>query len=67
MHYQECMEERLVQLLGQKVQASEALDGKFSTDGLSGLSDAGESMGLALAESLLESMEQRQLLLRTAS
>lgn len=66
MHYEACMEQRLVELMGAKIQASESIDGRFSSDGLCSLSDAGESMGLALAKSLLESMGQRQLQLRTA-
>lgn len=67
MHYEECMEARLVQLMGEKVAASEAIDGRYSTDGLTTLSEnCGEAMGLALAKSLMESMQHRKLSLRTA-
>lgn len=68
LHYGECMESRLVELLGEKVAASEAIDGRYSTDGLAALSgSSGEAMGLALAKSLIESMQQRRPSLKTAS
>lgn len=58
MHYTHSMQARLMDLISAKIQASEAIDGKFSEDGLSSLSNISESMGLALARQLLETMRQ---------
>lgn len=67
LHYELCMQSRLMNLMSAKLQASEALDGKFSTDGLSALSNAGDSMGLALARQLLDTIAQQRSELATAS
>lgn len=60
LYYKSTMQQRFVELMAAKLQAAEAIDGRFTTEGLSSLSDAGESMGLALAKSLLESIKQRR-------
>jgi len=57
-HYEECLEQKMVNLMGAKIQASEAIDGKFSSDGLSALSDTSDAMGMALAKSLVASMQK---------
>ncbi|MCR9292019.1 MAG: polymorphic toxin-type HINT domain-containing protein [bacterium] len=58
-YYESTMQSRLAQLMAQKIQASEAMDGRFSEDGLAALSEAGGSLGIELAKQLLESLKGR--------
>ena len=60
LYYRATLQHRFIDLMAAKLQASEAIDGKFTNDGLAALSDAGESMGIALAKSLLESIKNRK-------
>jgi hypothetical protein len=60
LYYKGTMQQRCMDLMSAKLQAAEAMDGKFSTEGLASLSDAGEPMGIALAKSLLESIRQQE-------
>ena len=65
LHYLGTMQERFIHLMSAKLQAAEAIDGRFSLDGLAALSDSGESMGIALAKELLEAIKERELSLAT--
>jgi len=53
LHYQGTMQERALELVGKKLSASLAIEGKLTADGLASLS-AGEDMPLMLAKALIE-------------
>jgi hypothetical protein len=53
LHYQGTMQERALELVGKKLSASLAIEGKLSADGLASLS-SGEDMTLMLARALIE-------------
>ncbi|MGB6068290.1 MAG: helicase-related protein [Desulfomonilaceae bacterium] len=53
LHYSGTMQERALELVGKKLSASLAIEGKLTTDGLASLS-AGEDMTLMLARALIE-------------
>lgn len=53
MFYRGTLQHRMVNLMAAKLQAAEAIDGKFSSEGLAAMAEGGEAMGLALAKSLL--------------
>jgi len=53
LHYQGTMQERALELVGKKLSASLAIEGKLTSDGLASLS-AGEDMTLMLARALVE-------------
>lgn len=61
LFYNGTMQERFIHLMSAKLQAAEAIDGKFSLDGLAALSESGESMGIALAKELLQTIRGREL------
>ena len=54
MYYEDTMQERAMALMGRKLSAAEALEGKFSSDGLAAMVGEDESLELALAKSLAE-------------
>jgi len=53
LHYQGTMQERALELVGKKLSASLAIEGKLTDDGLASLS-SGEDMTLMLAKALIE-------------
>jgi len=53
--YQDTMQERALQLMGKKLQASLALEGKFSTDGLLALAE-GTDLATELARALVDGL-----------
>jgi len=57
MYYEDTMQERAMALMGRKLSAAEALEGKFSSDGLAAMVGEDESLELALAKSLAEQAE----------
>jgi len=57
LFYHETMQERAMSLMGKKLAASHAIEGKFSSDGLIALS-GGEAMEMALAKSLAEQIDE---------
>jgi hypothetical protein len=56
MFYQQTMQERAMKLMSQKIQASLALEGQFSADGLAAMADDGGSLTMELAKSLVENL-----------
>jgi hypothetical protein len=54
MYYEDTMQDRAMTLMGRKLMAAEALEGKFSSEGLAALVGEDESLELALAKSLAE-------------
>jgi hypothetical protein len=54
LYYASTMQERMLTLMGRKLMAAEALEGKFSSEGLAAMVGEDESMELALAKSLAE-------------
>lgn len=54
MYYEDTMQERAMALMGRKLTAAEALEGKFSSDGLAAMVGEDESLELALAKSMAE-------------
>jgi len=53
LHYRDTMQERALELVGKKLSASLAIEGKLTADGLASLS-AGEDMTLMLARTLVK-------------
>jgi len=53
-YYEETMQARAMKLMGDKIQAAESIEGKFSTTGLVALAGDEGSMELALARSLVD-------------
>jgi len=53
LHYRGTMQERALELVGKKLSASLAIEGKLTADGLASLS-SGEDMTLMLARALIE-------------
>jgi len=56
-YYAETMQARAMALMGKKMAAAKALQGKFSAEGLAALADDGESMAMALAKSLVNKID----------
>jgi len=56
LYYRPTMQERAMQLMGSKLEASLAIEGKFSTEGLLALT-AGEDMTTAMAKALVDGLE----------
>jgi hypothetical protein len=65
LYYAGTMQERAMDLMGRKLQASLALEGKFSSDGLAALADDGGSAEMELARSLVERLDLSSALPRT--
>lgn len=57
LYYQNTFQQRMADLMGRKVEAAEALDGKFSQGGLSSLSAGSGSVGIELAKQLMEKFD----------
>ena len=53
LHYTDTMQERAIELVGRKLSASLAIEGKLTDDGLASMC-AGEDMTLLLAKALVE-------------
>jgi SNF2 family DNA or RNA helicase len=56
LYYRPTMQERAMHLMGSKLEASLAIEGKFSTEGLIALT-SGEDMTTALAKALVDGLE----------
>lgn len=56
--YEGTMQTRALSIMGQKLVASESVEGKFSTEGLAALVGDDMSMEVALAKSLVEKIEE---------
>lgn len=56
-HYANTMQARALTLMGKKLVASQAIEGKFSTEGLAAMAGDDSTMETALARSLVEKME----------
>lgn len=56
-HYANTMQARAMTLMGRKLVASQAIEGKFSSDGLAAMAGDDASMETALARSLVENLE----------
>jgi hypothetical protein len=57
LYYEETMQERAMALMAQKLEASLALEGQFSADGLAALSADSGSLTMELAKSLVENLD----------
>lgn len=56
LYYQGTMQQKAVSLMGRKQQASRAVEGKFSAEGLAALLDGHDSIEMELAKSLTENL-----------
>jgi len=57
LYYQETMQARAMALMAQKLEASLALEGQFSVDGLAAMSADSGSLTMELAKSLVENLD----------
>lgn len=57
LYYEKTMQERAMQLMGKKLLAAEALEGKFSSEGLVAMA-GDDGVEMALAKSLSETMDE---------
>lgn len=57
-YYEKTMQARAMALMGKKLTAAQALEGKFSSDGLAALSGDDDNMEMALAKSLAENIHE---------
>jgi hypothetical protein len=57
LYYQETMQARAMALMAQKLEASLALEGQFSTEGLAAMSADSGSLTMELARSLIENLD----------
>lgn len=58
LYYQGTMQDRAIALMGKKLTAAEALEGKFSTEGLAAMAGEESNMEIALARSLVNRMDE---------
>ena len=56
-HYANTMQARAMTLMGKKLVASQAIEGKFSSEGLAAMAGDDVSMEMALAKSLIENLD----------
>lgn len=56
-HYAKTMQARALTLMGKKLVASQAIEGKFSSEGLAAMAGDDVSMEMALAKSLIENLD----------
>jgi hypothetical protein len=56
LYYQESMQARAIALMAKKLDASLALEGQFSSNGLAALCDDGGNMAMELAKSLVQNL-----------
>jgi hypothetical protein len=57
-HYEATMQDRAMALMGKKLTAAQALEGRFSSEGLVAMAGEGASVELALARSLVDRMDE---------
>jgi hypothetical protein len=57
LYYSGTMQDRAMTLMGRKIQASEAIEGKFSSEGLAAMGGEDGGMQMALAKSLVNQMD----------
>lgn len=58
LYYQHTMQDRAIALMGKKLTAAQALEGKFSSEGLVAMAGEDSNMELALARSLVDRMDE---------
>lgn len=58
LYYGGTMQDRAIALMGKKLTAAEALEGKFSTDGLAAMAGEDSNMEIALARSLVNRLDE---------
>lgn len=58
LYWEGTMQEKCVRLMGRKQQASKAVEGKFSAEGLAAMLDGHDSLEMELAASLADMIEQ---------
>lgn len=58
LYYQHTMQDRAIALMGKKLKAAQALEGKFSSEGLVAMAGEDANMELALARSLVNRMDE---------
>lgn len=57
-YYQDTMQERAMTLMGRKLSAANALEGKFSAEGLAAMAGDDENLEMALAKSLADGIKE---------
>lgn len=57
LYYEETMQARAMTLMGKKLSASQAIEGKFSSEGLAAMAGDEGTLELALAKSLVEKLD----------
>jgi hypothetical protein len=57
-HYQDTMQARAMSLMGKKLTAAQALEGRFSSEGLVAMAGEDANVEIALARSLVERMDE---------
>jgi hypothetical protein len=58
LHYQDTMQERAMALMGKKLTAAQALEGRFSSEGLVAMAGEDANVEIALARSLVERLDE---------
>jgi hypothetical protein len=58
LYYERTMQERAIGLMGKKLTAAQALEGKFSSEGLAAMAGEDANMEIALARSLVNRIEE---------
>ena len=58
LYYERTMQERAIALMGKKLTAAQALEGKFSCEGLVAMAGEDANMEIALARSLVNQMDE---------
>jgi len=58
LYYEGTMQGRAIALMGKKLTAAQALEGKFSTEGLAAMAGEDANMEIALARSLVDRMDE---------
>ncbi len=58
LYYERTMQDRAIALMGKKLSAAQALEGKFSSEGLVAMAGEDANMELALARSLVNRMDE---------
>jgi hypothetical protein len=59
-YYEQTMQERAMTLMGRKLSAAMALEGKFSSEGLAAMAGDDENLEMALAKSLADNIVEEQ-------
>lgn len=58
LYYEGTMQDRAITLMGKKLTAAQALEGKFSSEGLAAMAGEDANMEIALARSLVERLDE---------